>query len=78
MKSKEEIREYVREGIDQEGFDYFFTDYVTPEYIKADVLDPELTKLWKQYISLTKEIKKLISYQNNPLQTHKMKNKLLR
>lgn len=48
----------VADRIDQEGFHYAFTRYFSPEYMNCDQLDPELAKMWREYIALSEKIAK--------------------
>jgi len=41
--------------IDQEGLDYYLTEYTDPAKIKA--ADPKLFRLWNQYLFISNEIK---------------------
>lgn len=53
-----QLHRYCAERIEEEGLDYFLRDYVDPEYLGADKLDPELTAMWKEYVALTERILK--------------------
>lgn len=52
--TKAQLHRDVAERIEHEGLNYTLRDYFPPEY--ADDLDPELAKLWRQYIDVARTI----------------------
>lgn len=64
LKTPAELRRYVAENIEQEGFHAALVDYTSPDYEHADKIDPQLSVLWREYLILVKKIEDHVGLRN--------------
>lgn len=56
-KTKAELLQQVVADMEYKGVDYYLREYSSPEYSGAEMFDPELAKMWHEYLNLIERIK---------------------
>lgn len=61
-KTKAELWRQMAGYIEKEGLHYALVNYTSPEYQNCDQLDPELAKMWRDFIALSAAIEQHVGY----------------
>lgn len=56
--TKGELYREVASAIEHEGFHYALVNYMGPESVNCDELDPELATMWREFVALSEKIAK--------------------